>query len=67
MRHDPDTAPALGEVPWPEQSLHDLEMLALCCPECGNNELVETSIITDQGRETALECDHCGEVCPDVR
>lgn len=67
MSHDHDTVLATGEVPWPDQPSHNPEIFALCCPECGNNELVETSIITDQGRETAMQCDHCGEVCPDAR
>lgn len=62
MNRDP--APALSEVPWPDQPPAELATLALCCPECGNNELAETTITTDQGRETALECTHCGEVCP---
>lgn len=62
-----DTTSATGEVPWPDQPPHELETLALCCPECGNNELVETTIHTDQGDETALQCDHCGEVYPDAR
>ncbi|NRQ40177.1 hypothetical protein HII36_51405 [Nonomuraea sp. NN258] len=65
MNHD--TVPALDEVPWPDQSPQDLEVLALCCPQCGNNELVETSILTNQGYEDAFECDHCGEVCLDAR
>lgn len=67
MSHDYDTVPVWADAPWPDQELHDLEALALCCPECGNNELVETSIATDQGHENALECDHCGEVYPDAR
>ncbi|WP_113698822.1 hypothetical protein [Nonomuraea lactucae] len=68
MPDDHHTVPILGWVPWPDQPLHDLELLALCCPECGNNELVEISITTDRrGREIALECDNCGEVYPDAR
>jgi translation initiation factor 2 beta subunit (eIF-2beta)/eIF-5 len=39
----------------------------LCCPTCGNTDLVEVPITTDQGREYALECDNCGEAFPDER
>ncbi|MFI6814734.1 hypothetical protein ACIBG7_20140 [Nonomuraea sp. NPDC050328] len=62
MPHDPDPVTAPNEVPWPDQP--PVELLALCCPGCGNNELVETVITTDLGHESALECTCCGEVCP---
>ncbi|AQZ65542.1 hypothetical protein BKM31_32430 [[Actinomadura] parvosata subsp. kistnae] len=62
MSHDPDTVPALSEVPWPDQPPHNPEVRAVCCPECGNTDFIETFISTDQGSENALQCDHCGEV-----
>ncbi|MEU4329043.1 hypothetical protein [Nonomuraea dietziae] len=62
-----DTTRTLGEVPWPDQPSPELEVLALCCPECGNNELVAVYIPTDEGSERALECSDCREVYPDVR
>jgi translation initiation factor 2 beta subunit (eIF-2beta)/eIF-5 len=39
----------------------------LCCPTCGNTDLIETRITTDTGRDYALECDTCGEAFPDER
>ncbi|MEV0618576.1 hypothetical protein AB0I81_34975 [Nonomuraea sp. NPDC050404] len=62
MSHDPDTVPALSEVPWPDQSPPDPEALALRCIECSNDTFIEITITTDRGRESALECTWCREV-----
>lgn len=45
-------------------ALHAWNSRFLCCPTCGNDQLIETAVTTDQGREYALECDHCGEAFP---
>ncbi|WP_219502078.1 hypothetical protein [Nonomuraea ceibae] len=67
MHHN--TAPALEEVPWPDEAPSDLnvESLPLCCIECSNSSFTEVTITTDQGHENALECTWCGEVYLDAR
>ncbi|MGW5682469.1 hypothetical protein [Nonomuraea sp. NPDC003754] len=69
MTHDHHAVPALVDVPWPDFPSADVhgEAVALCCPDCGNNELVAVYIPTDQGSKRALECSNCREVYPDVR
>lgn len=68
MPNDHDTVPALDEVPWPDESPHELnvETLPLCCVECSNSSFTEITITTDQGRHSALECTWCGEVYLDA-